>query len=147
MSNNPFNTAVQAPVQDPFAHPDDLNADPALAHLYMLRALQPEETQVTMAHQIATVSKVVRRLGNGSLTLTERVDFLNIATAAPKLPPVPRFREPPVFTGSASEVETFLLHRGQRRHLWDVRRAHAVEGQGVWEDVRRRGEVEHCGRG
>ena len=40
-----------------------------------------------------------------------------------------------------------MLRRGQRGRLWDVRRAHAVEGRGIWVDVRRRGEVEHCGRG
>ena len=40
-----------------------------------------------------------------------------------------------------------MLRRGQRGRLWDVRWAHAVEGRGIWVDVRRRGEVEHCGRG
>ena len=40
-----------------------------------------------------------------------------------------------------------MLCRGQCGRLRDVHRAHAVEGRGVWEDVRRRGEVKHCGRG
>ena len=40
-----------------------------------------------------------------------------------------------------------MLRQGQRGRLWDVRRAHVVEGRGIWVDVRRRGEVERCDRG
>lgn len=104
MSNNPFGMPVPplppaTPVVDPFAHPDDVHADPAITHLRMLRSLQDTQQLIV---------SVLNDMGSGSKALTERVGTLASIVSAPKQPPVPRFREPSIFGGSATEVETFI---------------------------------------
>lgn len=103
MSNNPFASTA---AENPFSHPDDSRADPSTTHLSLLQSLY--NAQATLTQNISDMSSVIAGLGNGSITLADRLSALESVASAPKQPPIPRFREPAVFTGSATEVETFL---------------------------------------